>query len=152
MKIASTNGFLQLSFAVLRPKRPFVGGHIFIWHYCCSVILAGHFSIQGCLTFFNTRPSSQWGQNSWILIYLLFLTDKNEFVYWKSFTTSKTDCHLSRQKVGQRISVMKTNTGIFVVFTTKRELKCQLSGRNRVCLFSLLQFFEVINDDLLLKL
>ena len=35
---------------------------------------------------------------------------------------------LQRQKVRQRISVMKTNTGAFVVFKTKRELKCQFSG------------------------
>ena len=41
------------------------------------------------------------------------------------FTSSKTDCHLLRQKVRQRISVKKTNTGIFVVFKTKRESKCQ---------------------------
>ena len=32
---------------------------------------------------------------------------------------------LLRQKVHQIISVMKTNTGVFVVFKTKRELKCQ---------------------------
>ena len=38
------------------------------------------------------------------------------------------------QKLRQRISVMKTNTGAFVVFKTKRELKCQFSG-NIVCLF-----------------
>ena len=43
------------------------------------------------------------------------------------FTTSKTDRHLLRQKVRQRISVMKTNTGVFVVFKTKRELKRQFS-------------------------
>ena len=36
---------------------------------------------------------------------------------------SKTDRQLLRQKVRQRISVMKTNTGVFVVFKTKRELK-----------------------------
>ena len=41
---------------------------------------------------------------------------------------SKTYRHLLRQKVRQRISVMKTNTAVFVVFTTKRELKCQFSG------------------------
>ena len=41
---------------------------------------------------------------------------------------------------------MKTNTGVFVVFKTKRELKCQFSG-NIVCLFSLLRFFDVIIDD-----
>ena len=63
---------------------------------------------------------------------------------------SKTDRHLSRQKVSQRISVMKPNTGVFVVFKAKCELKCQFSG-NIVCLFSLLRFFDelfdIINDD-----
>ena len=38
---------------------------------------------------------------------------------------SKTDRQLLRQKVCQIISVMITNTGEFVVFKTKRELKCQ---------------------------
>ena len=41
---------------------------------------------------------------------------------------SKTDCHFLRQKVCQRISVMKKTTGVFVVFKTKGELKCQFSG------------------------
>ena len=40
-------------------------------------------------------------------------------------TTSIMDRQSLRQKVRQIISVMKTNTGVFVVFTTKRELKCQ---------------------------
>ena len=40
---------------------------------------------------------------------------------------SKMDRHLLRQKVCQRISVMKTNTGVFVVFKTKRKLKYQFS-------------------------
>ena len=31
-------------------------------------------------------------------------------------------------KVRQRISVMRTNTGVFVVFKTKCELRCQFSG------------------------
>ena len=35
------------------------------------------------------------------------------------------DHQLLRQKVRQRISVMKTKAGVFVVFNTKRELKCQ---------------------------
>jgi hypothetical protein len=39
----------------------------------------------------------------------------------------KTDRHLLRQNVRQRMSVMKINTGAFVVFKTKRELKCQFS-------------------------
>ena len=42
----------------------------------------------------------------------------------ESFTTSSTDRHLLRQ----RISVMTTNAGVFVVFKTKHELKCQFSG------------------------
>ena len=43
----------------------------------------------------------------------------------KFFTTSKSDGQLSCQKLGQRISVMKTNTGVFGVFKTKKELECQ---------------------------
>ena len=35
---------------------------------------------------------------------------------------------LERKKVHQRISVLKTDTGVFVVFKTKHELKCQFSG------------------------
>ena len=46
----------------------------------------------------------------------------------ESFTTSKMDRHLFCQKVRQRISAMKTNTGVFVVFKTKRRPKCQFSG------------------------
>ena len=40
-------------------------------------------------------------------------------------TTSSMDRHLLHQKIRHIISVMKTNTGVFVVFKTKRELKCQ---------------------------
>ena len=58
---------------------------------------------------------------------------------------SKTDRHLLRQKAHQRISVMKTNTVVFVFFKTKRELKCQFSG-NIQCLFSLLRFFDELFD------
>ena len=46
----------------------------------------------------------------------------------ESFTTSKMDRHLLHQKNCQRISVMKTNTAAFVVFKTRRELKCQFYG------------------------
>ena len=48
------------------------------------------------------------------------------------FTTSKTDRQLLRQKVRQRISVMKTNTSVFVVFKTKYELKCQFTGLTEI--------------------
>ena len=37
----------------------------------------------------------------------------------------RVDRQLLCQKACQRISVMKTNTGVFVVFKTKCELKCQ---------------------------
>ena len=43
---------------------------------------------------------------------------------WSLLQRQKADRHLLRQKVRERISVMKTNTGVFVVFKTKRELKC----------------------------
>ena len=45
---------------------------------------------------------------------------------------SKMDPHLLRQKVRQRISVVKTNTAVFVVFKKKRELKCQFSGNTEI--------------------
>ena len=38
---------------------------------------------------------------------------------------SNMDPQLLRQKVGKKFSLMKTNTGVFVVFKTKRESKCQ---------------------------
>ena len=41
---------------------------------------------------------------------------------------SKTASHLVCQKLCQRISVMKTNTSVFVVFKKKRKLKYQFSG------------------------
>ena len=45
------------------------------------------------------------------------------------FTTAKKmDHQLLHQKVLQTISVMKTNTGVFVVFKKKCELKSQFSG------------------------
>ena len=40
-------------------------------------------------------------------------------------TTSIMDCQLLRQKVCQKISVIKTNIFVFVVFKKKRELKCK---------------------------
>ena len=43
---------------------------------------------------------------------------------------------------------METNNGVFVVFKTKRELKCQFSGITEI--FE--ELFDVINDDLLLTL
>ena len=47
-------------------------------------------------------------------------------------------------------------TGVFIVFKTKHELKCQFYGNIRVCLFSILRFFDelfdVINDNLFLTL
>ena len=55
--------------------------------------------------------------------------------------------HLLRQKVSQRISVMKTNNDVFVVFKTKHELKCQFSGNTSPLLRFFDKFFDVIFDD-----
>ena len=41
------------------------------------------------------------------------------------FTTSNMVCQFLRQKVLQKGSVMKTNSGVFIVFKTKHELRCQ---------------------------
>ena len=43
---------------------------------------------------------------------------------------SKTDRQLLGQKVCQRISVMKTNNGIFVVFKAKHKIKMPIFWRN----------------------
>ena len=42
---------------------------------------------------------------------------------------------------------MKTNTGIFVVFKAKRELKCQFSGITKELLRFFDELFDVINDN-----
>ena len=57
---------------------------------------------------------------------------------------SKMDRQLLCQKVRQRISVMKTNDGVFIVFKTKNELKCQFSG-NITEIFC--ELFDIIFDD-----
>ena len=57
------------------------------------------------------------------------------FHLWSLFTTSKTDCQLFCQKIRHRISVMKTNTGVFVVFKRNRELKHQFSGNIKFVCF-----------------
>ena len=57
--------------------------------------------------------------------------------------------HLLRQK---EISVMKRSNGVFVVFKTKHELKCQFSGNTSPLLRFFEELFGVINDDLFLTL
>ena len=54
------------------------------------------------------------------------------------------DSQLLSQKVHQRISVMKTNNVVFVVFKTKHELECQFSGNTS----PLLRFFDELFDKL----
>jgi hypothetical protein len=80
------------------------------------------------------------------------------FVFWRflknnSFALfallSESFYNVSRQRMDpqllhQKVRQMKTNTGVFVVFKTKRELKCQFSG-NIVCLLSLI--FDVTIDN-----
>ena len=52
-------------------------------------------------------------------------------------------CHLLRQ----RISVMKTNNGVFVVLKTKHDLKCQFSGNiESICFHYLHRFFDELFD------
>ena len=61
---------------------------------------------------------------------------------------SKTDCHLLRQKVCQRISVIKKKTLVFF----KRELKCQFSGITEI-LWRIFwrnnwrSIFDIVNDS-----
>ena len=61
---------------------------------------------------------------------------------------SKTDCHLLRQKVCQRISVIKKKTLVFF----KRELKCQFSGITEI-LWRIYwrnnwrSIFDIVNDS-----
>ena len=67
------------------------------------------------------------------------------------FYSFKMDRHFLRQKVCQRISVMKTNTGVFVIFKSKRGLKMLILWKHRLCFFSLLRtfwrsFFDVIKN------
>ena len=55
---------------------------------------------------------------------------KLKFLFQVSFfsrlsTTSIMDCQLLRQRGSQKISVIKVNTFVFVVFKTKHELECQ---------------------------
>ena len=65
---------------------------------------------------------------------------------------SKTDRQLLRQRVRQRISVMKTNNVVFVVFKTKHELKCQFSGNTSPLLRFFDKLFDVIIEDPFLML
>ena len=53
-----------------------------------------------------------------------------------------TDRQISRQKTCQKLSVMKANNSVFVVFQTKHDLKCQFSGNTS----PLLRFFDVVSD------
>ena len=81
------------------------------------------FKNQIFASFYEAAELCKASDDGGLLILLELLNDK-----WSLFTTSKMDRHVLRKKVRQRISVMKTNTGVCVVFKTKRELKCQFSG------------------------
>ena len=93
-------------------------------------------------------------------IYLFRLhSRKNKFIFQNTlkpslFTTSIMDRQLLRQKICQKISVIETDTFVFVVFKPKCELKWQnglFLWYYHKCLFVLLrffdQFFDVIIDD-----
>ena len=52
---------------------------------------------------------------------------------YPTFLNFLTESQLLRQNFFQRISEMKTNTGVFVVFKTKNEQKRQFAGNMCVC-------------------
>ena len=56
---------------------------------------------------------------------VFFHPEKSHALKQSLSTTSNMDCQLLRQKIRQKISGLKTNSGVFVVFKTKRESKCQ---------------------------
>ena len=62
------------------------------------------------------------------------------------------DHQLSRQKVRQIFSVIKTNNGVFVVFKTKHELKRQFSGNTSPLLRFFDKLLDIIFDDPFLTL
>ena len=68
------------------------------------------------------------------------------------YTISKTDSQLFCQKVRQRISVMKTKSSVFVLFKTKRKLKCQFTENTECVGFFTeilwLTFDEIIDNSL----
>ena len=90
-------------------------------HYAAE---RGHFEVVKVmiehLDINKRNPTADFGMTP---LHLAIRNDLQRF-----FTTTKRDRHLLRQKVHQKISVMKTNIGVFVVFKTKRELECQFSG------------------------
>ena len=78
--------------------------------------------------------------------------------FWKThaykrniFTTSKTDHQLLCQKVCQKISVMKTNTGVFLCLQDEMCIKMPTFSGKSECLFLSLRFSDkfsnVIIDD-----
>ena len=79
---------------------------------------------------FGSGHETQWVE---IISEGLLLFQKLE-----SFTTSKMDCHLLRQKLRQRISV----NCCFLVFNTKREVRNQFSGNLSVFVFIIEIFWQ----------
>ena len=59
------------------------------------------------------------------------------------------DRQLLRQKGHQKISVMKTNNGVFIVLKTKHE--CQFSGKTSPLLRFFDKLFDLIFDDPLIS-
>ena len=89
-----------------------------------------HIKLNNCRRIFDNKTHqasyevprcSQWGQKLFEIVFKFF-------ILWQklSFSASTNmDRQLLRQKVCQIISVIKTNTYVFVAFKTKRGLRCQ---------------------------
>ena len=65
---------------------------------------------------------------------------------------SQKDCHLLHQKVRQKCSVIITNTCVFVVFMTKRELNAKMnyfliSSKVFVLITEIDELFDVIKAN-----
>ena len=86
------------------------------------------------------------------IVFLIILCWQKMILERSIFKTSNRDSQLLHQKVPQRISVMKANNGVFVVFKTKHELKCRFSGNNSPILRFFDKLFDVIFNDPFLTL
>ena len=84
-----------------------------------------------CGGFATTRTGKHY---NWLLFFYATYRSTMSIITRVFLQRQRMVCQLLRQKVHQRISVMKTNTGVFVVFKTKHDLKCQFTG-NRECVY-----------------
>ena len=106
----------------------------FVYKYTSSIKhrhnQCNHIKLNNCRRIFDNKTHqasyevprcSQWGQKLFEIVFKFF-------ILWQKLSFSAStimDRQLLRQKVCQIISVIKTNTYVFVAFKTKRGLRCQ---------------------------